>query len=1035
MRLWRNTVFHVMATANATSNSGLLNLEKELVCFICTEVLYQPLTLIDCLHTFCGSCLKEWFGYQYKKATQSRSSQTPSPYTCPTCRANVKDARHNATVSTLLDMFLSANPDRARSVQEKEDMAKVYKPGEDILPKLEVSRRHDRRARRAEEAAEEMERRMIEEAQERSLREMRGRGPEHSSGGLTTSNTRSEGRRSTSRDSRDREARRERRRDQDRQERRRRTEATEAAHTRPSDGASAEARPSNSTSIPSPPSTSPRHPDAVEARRSREIGHQASLRSLVSASDSGTGTGDSLNEARIMQEIISEGLLEGIDFQDLDAAQEDELSERIAEAYRQRHQRHGQGSSSHNSRSTSGEVQNVSTEATSGEPTQSTERRHRRHRSGSSQPTAATEASQAAETAEVRHPPASRPHLIETPGNLHPPTGSTSHRRRASDQNRRQTSPNPRNSRTASEHGSQRREATRPAADLADRPQTSDTPRHGRVRLLSDTRRIHTEPGQPSNISEARRNGASETDLVVRQIEQTDSRAPAPQVTRAVPAPEASSGEPIRRPPPIPPEAQLRSGPEHLLAAVPGTSHSSSGQAAHLPTRTRTQYTEPSISCARCSRPNIQYELYKHCSRCVMDLCLSCYRASRGCNHWFGFGKVAHLKFEASHPCSRGSQLIELPHVLVGRRYLPPPRQSIKENAAGGGAVVTTSDPATRLQEGKFCDRCHSFANACFWSCDYCNEGEWGFCNKCVNTHHCCTHPLLPVSHRSFAPKSPTSARGRGYDPSMGSITLTPSELHARIVPATPYDRPLTPEPTTSDDAITEPGYLQLTFSTHCDICTDPISPSESRFHCPEHSSPSRHDPENKGDYDICTPCYFDLVKLGKIKREDGPTGWRKCPSGHRMIVVEFDESPELEGRRRVVINDLVGGHKFTAEDIAAFTASLSSPNAAGPSLIPSAVGKWSWRENNEGKRSSRLRTMTLNAQASKFPPNGGFGKRCLGLWSYYPEKGEGGKGELLFPKGAELQEVEDINEEWYFGVYAGEKGLFPAQYARVLDA
>ena len=36
---------------------------------------------------------------------------------------------------------------------------------------------------------------------------------------------------------------------------------------------------------------------------------------------------------------------------------------------------------------------------------------------------------------------------------------------------------------------------------------------------------------------------------------------------------------------------------------------------------------------------------------------------------------------------------------------------------------------------------------------------------------------------------------------------------------------------------------------------------------------------------------------------------------------------------------------------------------------------------------------------------------------------------------GAELREVEYINEEWCFGVYAGEKGLFPAQYARVLDA
>jgi hypothetical protein len=78
---------------------------------------------------------------------------------------------------------------------------------------------------------------------------------------------------------------------------------------------------------------------------------------------------------------------------------------------------------------------------------------------------------------------------------------------------------------------------------------------------------------------------------------------------------------------------------------------------------------------------------------------------------------------------------------------------------------------------------------------------------------------------------------------------------------------------------------------------------------------------------------------------------------------------------------------------------------------------------------------VTLNAQASKFPPDGGVGKRCLAFWSYYPEEGDGGKGELLFPKGAEVREVEDINEEWSFGVYAGEKGLFPAQYVRALDA
>ncbi len=1029
-----------MAAVTEASIPGL-NLEKELVCFICTEVLYQPLCLIDCLHSFCGSCLKEWFSYQYKKAAQSRSSQISNPYTCPTCRATVKDARHNATINTLLEMFLAANPDRGKSAEEKEEIANAYKPGEDILKKLDASRRHgDRRSRRAEEAAEQAERWQIEQARERSLREMRGRGSDQESAGLAAPDTSREDGRSRSRESRDRDARRERRREQDRQDRRRRTEATEAIHAGGSNGGLTENHANASSSRLSPPTTSsPRHPEAVEARMNRGVSHQASLRSLVSASESGTGTGDSLNEARIMEEIINEGLLEGINLNDLDPAQEDELSERIAQAYRQRHQRRGQDSPRQIPRTASSEAQDSTATITIDQPQPpSAERRHYRHRSASSQSAAVTEARQILDTTESRPPPVSRPHLLEARDSINAPSESSAHMRRSSDQNRRRTSPDPQIGRPVSDQSGPN-QATRSVTDLSRPAHTPAAPQHDRVRLLSDTRRRSTEPVQTPSISEVWRNVVAEGTPQGSQVSQMQPSLPS-QTNEIMPGLDDRSAEPRTRNPPAITETQSRPSPRHAPATTPMTSRPSPRHDHSLPTRTRTQFPEPSISCAKCSRQNIQYELHKHCSRCDMDLCLVCYRASRGCDHWFGFGRAAQYKFEASHPSGRSSQLIELPHILVGRKYLPPPDESIRDVTASGGnsggPLMSMSDPDSRLQEGKFCDRCHSFANQCFWSCDYCNEGEWGFCNKCVNIHHCCTHPLLPLSHQSFAPTSESSQAAHAYDPRRGSITLTPSELHASIVPAPPRDRPLTPEPTATDGTIPETEYLHLRFTTNCDICTDPIQPYESRYHCPSHPTPSPHDAGNEGDYDICRSCYMNLVKHGKVKSADGPSGWRKCPSGHRMIVAEFDDHiSHMEGERRIVINDLVGGHKLTSEDIAAFATSLAASKTGPSDTLPSASGKWTWRENSDGTRTSRARSLTLNAQASKFPPDGGYGKRCVGIWSYYPEEGEGGKGELLFPRGAEVREVEDINEEWYFGVYAGEKGLFPAQYVRILDS
>ncbi|KAF8244893.1 hypothetical protein K440DRAFT_663189 [Wilcoxina mikolae CBS 423.85] len=98
-------------------------IEKELTCSICTEILFDPITLLNCLHHNCGACAKQWF-----------SSQQHTAPTCPVCRRLVKGAGVSPIVVSILEDFLKRYPERGRTPEEIEEMRGVWKPGQDVLP-------------------------------------------------------------------------------------------------------------------------------------------------------------------------------------------------------------------------------------------------------------------------------------------------------------------------------------------------------------------------------------------------------------------------------------------------------------------------------------------------------------------------------------------------------------------------------------------------------------------------------------------------------------------------------------------------------------------------------------------------------------------------------------------------------------------------------------------------------------------------------------------------------------------------------------
>jgi len=82
-------------------------LTEEMSCGICADVLYKPLCIVPCLHNLCSVCFLEW-----------AVSKKGSAIDCPICRTNVKGARPNHQLRSILATFLKSRPDKGHNAQE-----------------------------------------------------------------------------------------------------------------------------------------------------------------------------------------------------------------------------------------------------------------------------------------------------------------------------------------------------------------------------------------------------------------------------------------------------------------------------------------------------------------------------------------------------------------------------------------------------------------------------------------------------------------------------------------------------------------------------------------------------------------------------------------------------------------------------------------------------------------------------------------------------------------------------------------------------
>ena len=92
-------------SGEAAAAAGDDDVEKNLMCGICQDLLHRPVALQPCQHVFCGGCLCGW----------ARRQQN-----CPECRQPVRVVARNHVLSNIVAAHLAKHPEKAREASELE---------------------------------------------------------------------------------------------------------------------------------------------------------------------------------------------------------------------------------------------------------------------------------------------------------------------------------------------------------------------------------------------------------------------------------------------------------------------------------------------------------------------------------------------------------------------------------------------------------------------------------------------------------------------------------------------------------------------------------------------------------------------------------------------------------------------------------------------------------------------------------------------------------------------------------------------------